>query len=276
MTTKTQARAVTRLFAGFDAERHGLPSELIDARARLHRMDAAVNALTRPDAEQTARASAVRDALADPSADVAGPVLAARADDEAATLRAQVLRDARAVALAELTSAVYDLAETVFTDHLRPALHDALERAKAAHKVYKPHGSDERQLFQSHPKVRTAWSTFAAAADAYQALCTARDVLLDLTGRALQDDRGLFAMIKNTEEVWPEIASSQLPVSMLVRPWPAGGGREFLAWALEHGAELWLPTGEEQDARWLELYGARVAEHQLSNHLAGQYRALVV
>lgn len=275
-TDKVKNLAIRNLFAGYDAERYTLPTELIEARALVARMTEAVDGLTPHTAERTARAAAVRAALADPSADVVGPVLAGVAAGEAAQLRAQILREARDTAVAELSAAVDDLAETVLVDHLRPGLADVVSRAKAAHAVYSPHGGSERELFSAAPKVRGAWTEFAGAADTYQALVAARGVLVDLMGRPVQDDRGLFAQIRNTEHVWPELLTSRMPASTMVPPWPTDGARPFLAWAIQAGAAPWLPTGQEQDGRWLELYGPRIAEARQANQVMGQYREFLV
>lgn len=276
MINKAQDLAVKRLFAGVDAERHTVPAELIDARARVTRMDSAVAALRPHVAEQAARAAALLAALDDPDADVTGPILAAQAADAASKIRAEILRTAQAAASDELTSTVHAYAETIFAEHLRPKLGEVVDQAKKAHAVYSPHGGDERRLFNAPPKVRAAFGDFAAAADAFEALCAARGALLDFVGRAVQDANGYFAQIRNVEEVWPELLSSKLPQSTLTRPWPTEGSRTFLAWAIEAGAELWLPTGPEQDQRWTEVFGERVKQHQRNNQALTQYRQLAV
>ncbi len=46
------------------------------------------------------------------------------------------------------------------------------------------------------------------------------------------------------------------------RSW--GSGAEGTTWLLRHGAELWLPTPAEQDARYEQVYGEQ--ERQAARH----------
>lgn len=274
MITRRLSRTVVTLFAGSDAGHYPLPAELLEARTKLDAVTAAVEALAPVNGEPAAKAAAVRAALADPGAtNLAKGILAARQTDVAAREHAAVLHEAADHAAGAVEAAADG--EEIVVECLRPALDEVMGRVREQIRTFTPHGVSEAQLFAAPAKVRSAWLAFGESAQRYTAVSAARAALLDKIGRAPSDERGLFSLMRNTDDVWPECVATHRPLNQLVQPWDDDPtGRSFLLWAVQVGAAVWLPLPAEQEAQWQRVFGARVAEMTAARRGLGGYREL--
>lgn len=87
------------------------------------------------------------------------------------------------------------------------------------------------------------------------------------------DGYAWFAEVRNMEVVWPEI-TGLLAVDPSITPWPRTGTRDRLAWLFGRGGELWLPTAEEQEQRWAEVFAERINRARTNRANLDAYRAL--
>lgn len=75
------------------------------------------------------------------------------------------------------------------------------------------------------------------------------------------DEQGQFAEIRNSDVIAPRWS----PITGQRAPWPSGPvGR--LMWLLDNGAELWLPSVDEQQRRWDEVHGERLRNARHNRH----------
>ncbi len=113
-----------------------------------------------------------------------------------------------------------------------------------------------QQRFTHAPaKKRRAFAILPALVGEYGAIAAARRVLADCGARPARDLDGEFAAVKNIDQLWPREVRQYTS-----KPW--GTGADGTTWLLRNGAELWLPTPAEQDARYDEVYGEREREQQ--------------
>ncbi len=79
--------------------------------------------------------------------------------------------------------------------------------------------------------------------------------------------------MKNCEEVWPAITGTGF--APRTPPWPTDGDTHTrLAWLFAHGAELWVPTAEQQTARYLEVFGERIEQVRANRSRLNAYREM--
>jgi len=263
------------LFAGAATGAYDLPSDMLDNQKRVAALQHAVAGLAPAHAEQTARADALQALLADPSATTATrSVQAARQADLDHELHAALLREAHEIALDQLD--VVD-GDAILVNCLQPAHREVLGQLRAAYDVFSPVGMSASELWNRPDRVRKAWSAFGDASTRYEALRAAHRAIRT-SGAAQQcqlDTGNLLDEIRNLDEVWPQRTNSTLPVSTMSEPWPPRvDSVGWLLWAHRVGAELWLPTGGEQDARWTVVFGARAAEWSTAGHFVDQMREL--
>ena len=247
-----------------------LPPAMAEARSRLVAAQVALSELRPPGAEQVARSEAIRALVDDPGADVAGAVLAAREADVAHELLAGLLHEAADLAADEADYAGPDL----WTEHVQPAYASCLNRLRTAYDTFAPVGTNPDDLWDAPKKVRDAWTEFRHAAADYEQL---RNVWrASRAGSPAQlDGENLFDEIVNLGDVWPERVSGQRPVSLMTPPWPRRVDVvPWLLWMLGAGAELHMPSAEQQDAAWSRAFGARAAAHAAGDKFVGQYREL--
>ncbi|MFE3055169.1 hypothetical protein [Nocardia sp. NPDC059239] len=127
--------------------------------------------------------------------------------------------------------------------------------------------------------VADAWSVFVDAAEKYEQLLEAQDIVrsvdpemfVSTQSRNTDDPRANTSRIKNIDDIWPTW-SAQPPFNSLIEefvpypaPWPTGGA-EFLLWAVrDAGVDLWVPTASELAAQaqdrsnWINAEVSRLA-----------------
>ncbi len=248
-----------------------LPPVMAEGRSRLVAAQVALSELQAPAAEQVARAAAVRALVADPASDVVGAINAAREADAAHALRAELLREALDLAADEADYAGPDL----WSGHVQPAFDDCLNRLHRAYDMFSVVSTNPDDLWDAPTKIRPAWTEFRHAANHYEALRAVWQASR-AGSPALLDGENLFDEVANLGDVWPERVSGQRPISLMVAPWPRRvDAIPWLLWMFGHGAELHLPSAEQQDAAWSVAFGERHREFAAGGRHVAQMRELL-
>jgi hypothetical protein len=258
------------LFSTFDAGMHELPVELVRRRNAVRRIEAALTRLGSPPVPgDIERQNA--EAIAQQACDQDDLHLNLDAVDAAEQLVHQHARSARVLTLARtqaaeaLADAVHTEGDTAIREYLAPTLAAIVADGRKAAATYLEHGSTAGALITAPAAVRTAWSKVDDLAARFVAIRSTRTQFIRATGIPQRDDAGDFSLIRNPEQVWPEMMQGnhhQLP-----RPWRHDTTRALLEWLTAHpNAEVWLPTAAQQDARWQEVWGPRIAEARANRH----------
>jgi len=150
---------------------------------------------------------------------------------------------------------VLEAADEIITAHLRPVFDHIVTDLGAAVAVTAKYADDPVRALNAPVKERKAFADIPVLVGEYSAIVAARRVLAACGARAARDVDGEFAAVKNLDQLWPRERRQYTP-----RPWTSGA--EGTTWLLRHGAQLWLPTPAEQDARYDEVYGEREREQQ--------------
>ncbi|MGI8680855.1 MAG: hypothetical protein ACR2JO_01715 [Mycobacteriales bacterium] len=273
MNRKSPALAV---FAGYDAGHHGLPAELLDARAVLLRVDGAARADLPPASEAEAVEQLARQlAAADTATADAGPVLDLRRQQEAYAVRSAIYTRAVGLAAGQLNQTVADSVDDIITGYLAPVVAEiAADLAKYAPTIASLNGADERALLSAPRPVAAAWFKVDQLAARYAALQDCRSRVLTIAGDVAEHDLlGLYAELENTQELLPEMLNTARPVSQLIRPWANLSTRERLVYFATNGGRLWLPTRAQQETAWLAVFGERLERARTNQQAAVGWRA---
>lgn len=266
------------LFAGHDDGQWTLPVELLTARDRLNRVVAL------HEQEHTRTPEHPHDLTDRLGGQVAAgadidlePIEAARRDQVDHDDRMRVLNRAREMASNALVTALNATARQTIADHLRPA-YDKLVAAMSKDFATVAHIPADAPLsvILTEPKpVRDAAIRIDAAVARYDTLRSAYSLLRKIGDQAeTPDGLGWFFETKNTEILWPAI-TGLMAVNPSDAPWSRGSTRDRLAWFFANGAELWMPTAEEQAQRWLESpIGEKTKEHQANRANLEGYRQM--
>ena len=242
------------LFDGASAGYYTLPGDLaagLDLVRKLEERQA-----ERPDVAAPAAREALTDAIlaavqADKPLPSASGYLKALEADRAAQERATVYAEVLEARTARLETRLSASAATIVADHLVPALAEVLEEARVPADVIQPFGTDPAGLIHAPDDVRAAHGVLSDLAARYSAIRAARNVFrVEL--KPEMDGNSLFGELRNFTDVHPNYRSTQAP-----KPWPADPvGR--LVWLVTSGAQPWCPTPEQQDERWMEVFGDAV------------------
>ncbi|MEJ7765376.1 MAG: hypothetical protein WKF86_07760 [Acidimicrobiales bacterium] len=250
-----------KLFTGHDQGHYTLPKEVLDPRRRLATYSAATDWPVDPwPAAHAALLDQVR-AVADggPPPDINDAVAARAANDILAGTLPMLRRQVAEELAEEVDLAVADLAGEILTSHLRPALDEVLATVSTAAKAAPVEvlTATDSMLLSAKDSVRKAAIAIDCAAFRYHALRGAHGCVRQLVPAARQDERGSFGELRRMEVAWPThrgyTPAAQRP------PWEGMTPRARLLFIVTTGAEPWLPTAEEQDARFMEVYGADIA-----------------
>jgi hypothetical protein len=234
---------------------------LIDARVELGRPTNYLGALDTLIAD-------VVDAAADgrPLPDVAAIQQAAKAETQAIEDRRGVINQAIDHASELLDMAIRDNASRIITEHLRPH-HDQIvaELTQAVAVIAKyPTVLD---AFKATARDQKLYASALELRAQYRAVRAAWEAVSRVGPPVEHDISGEFAMVRNVNEVWTEGRAQNVG-----RPWPDGDAG--LDWLVTHGAQLWLPTAAERDARWLEVH--ELAGQRIQAAQAERERALAM
>ena len=275
MRTDRKSPAVA-VFAGYDAGHHGLPAELLDARAVLLQVDGAAHADLPPASESEAVEQLARQlAAADTETADATAVLDLRRQREAYAVRSAIFSRAVGLAGGQLGQVVADLADVVITEHLAPVVAEVFAQlVQHARTLEALDGADERALIAAPKPVRDAWLAVDLQAARYSAVRACRAHVLRLAGDVPEhDEAGHFAEISNPVDVWPEMVTSKRPLGQLIPPWPTDSTRARLIWYATNDARPWCPTREEQETAWLAVFGERLERARTNQQAAAGWRA---
>lgn len=165
-----------------------------------------------------------------------------------------VLREAGEQAGNALTYTTMDLAQTIITEHLRPAFEQVLQKAREAAGILT--SLDPHYVVSASEKVRKAYLTVEPLVAQRQAIYDARRMVNNVSGQKPQhDDSGLFATFRKPMTFFP---TWQPPARVPQLPIPEDP-KEALLWLVRDeqaiAAEPWLPTASEQDGAWWEQFG---------------------
>ncbi len=234
-----------------------LPQPVLDAHRTLVNAEAAV-AQPRPSQAEPATEGFIAAALAAASKGRAAPtatkVLDARRADEADALGRELGRRVQQVAFDDLLTTLQDHADKIVVEHLRPGFETAVDGARQTWPLFGHVGLDARDLLRADDDVRQAFLAFDDHVQAYWTARTAAGALyVILRVRSVDDDRGLFAVMRNGDDLWEQRYSPQ--GNRTPPPWPTSG-RGHVEWIAAHPeAQPWLPTVEERNAAhqaWFE------------------------
>lgn len=277
MTAKTH-RPLLELFTTYDAGLHDLPPEMVAARDAVRRVEAALDALPIPprpgDLEHpTARELADLARTRDVHLDLTPfhELEQARHDHDLST---RVLRLALDQAAATLAHAVHTHGDDAIRDHLAPAFDKTVTEAVKAVDAYRRHGNTTAAILRAPAPARTAWNAVDDLAAKFVALRDARSRIVRITGQPQQDQRGDFSLIRNAEQMWPALLDSGRYQFGMRSPWADADTRALFEWLHDTpAAEPWLPTATEQDNRWQQVFGPRVAQMAANRHGAEAFMA---
>lgn len=246
-----------------EAGHFSLPAEVIDLERRAQRLDAE-RRQGEPDYVTPARLRLAEGLARAAAEDAPWPngedVVAAEQKQRAARVRREALDDVTWRAQGAFVAAVVELTDTIIAEHLRPALEELLEEARAAVATTSPYGA-ATDVFLTAPKpAREAWLRLETLADRYAVLTTARSSLV--RGSSRLDEADVFAELHNKPEVWPHWRRQVDP------PWPTDSRRARLVWLVASPAVVWMPTVAEQDARFREFFAEDLARMEQSRHAA--------
>lgn len=245
------------LFDAAGAGHFTLPAHLTKMRAGLTALQETVEPALRTEADEHADLVAATTAAAvagHPLPDVAA-IETARLEERLAADRFDVRIKAAQGLTWQITNAVLEAADEIITDHLRPVFDHIVTDLRAAVDVTAKYADDPVRALNAPAKERKAFADIPNLVGEYSTIAAARRVLTDCGARPARDVDGEFAAVRNIDQLWPRERRQYSP-----RPW--GTGADGTTWLLRNGAQLWLPTPAEQDARYDEVYGEREREQQ--------------
>ncbi len=251
------------VLSGADDGHFGLPADVTAARSAL----AAAEAIPEPPVVDVAEA---RDEL------VAGIVRAAEQGTKVPTARkvieamadaaeADELRQALAEAVRRLgrrrDALLMGSAETIIVEHLRPAHDAAVAEAEAAVGAIVETGAEPAEVLAASEvlvavELREHRTVLDGARRRYEAILGARGALVRANGGPSVDVQSMFGWARNGDGF--RHASATAPP-----PWPTDALAGFV-WRVTGPAELWCPTGDDQDARFEEVFADGLAAQRNS------------
>ena len=245
-----------------------LPTHLLAMREGIARLDAEPRPVIITDLDERARL--IEETI---GAAVNGGPLPATDAIQAARIRAAEAADRQEIlihATLGLTSRVGSeialAGDEIITEHLRPA-HDALiAEMTATLAITAEFDDDPGSALTASSKVRNAFAALPGLRASYVMLATARRVIETCGYRPVKDVDGQFSSIRNINE----LQTPGLRQHGAKPPWAEGGE----TWLIRNGGHLWMPTADEQDARWQEVFGAALEERKRNMHDLAGYRAM--
>jgi hypothetical protein len=250
-------RRLGALFDGHRARAYALPADLDAARRAVLRLGEEVQKIEHPNVGDAERrhidglvaAAAAGEELPDVAAVVAVDQAAA-----AAGRQVRLLGQAIEAADAHLGGVVEDLAEHILTECLHPAAVDVMAQVSKAAKVL-PDDPSPETLLRASDAARAAWFSLGDLGARYGLIRNAAGALHRANASQSQHDTdGRYAEIRNYDEVTggaPVMPGGE-------RPWPVDLAQRLL-WFARHGADVWVPTVAQRDARFAEVHPDIVA-----------------
>lgn len=255
--------ALTRTEPLFAAQAEGiitLPDNLVTARDTLARITAHPMPDPGPEEADVVYEIAAAFVAGTGPLDLA-PALDARRAHETAGLARRAHDTARDLAETEFIAAVQSTVDVVIVNHLRPVFQATVERIVALHaKLAGVTGDTPPAVLLRAPKAtRDAWLALEAELTTYGQMRHLRGVLLTLTGQRPENDAyGFFAEMRNADHVVPQVTSIAVDVAVRMFQQLPADPLQRVRLLLDRGAELWLPTVDEQDDLWRQVFAERI------------------
>lgn len=175
-------------------------------------------------------------------------------------------------AASELVGKIYGAvyggnADRIIVDHIRPALADYLDRFRADLNRAGQHASatDAGALLSQPDDVRQAYVRLVDSYSEYAALryswevCRKRNAH-DYSGTGTIDPSGLTSPLAEVANMPDLFADWQLAhAGRKPWPWKAHAHHVRFVWLLSNGANIVMPTGQEQDQTWAKYNPGRRA-----------------
>jgi Stage II sporulation protein E (SpoIIE) len=247
------------LFAHEAAGHYSLPPDLLDAHRALKTAQSYAVTFPPEDEAELLAVAVMNAAVMGDKLPSAAKVTKTRAAREEASAQQTALSQAIERLSNRLVNLAAELAPTIIAVHLRPAHDEALAAGRAAVAEIVELGHDPLLVLTSNEVVvredlRPARMALASAQTRYDAVRAARFRLVDRVDR--RDSKGENAWCRNFTDLWP--ASHMTWGAGTTPPWPTDHDAHWI-WLLTGPAELWCPTAEEQDARYLEVHAEGIA-----------------
>jgi hypothetical protein len=245
-----------------------LPAKLLAMREGIARLDAEPRPVIVTDLDEHARLieETITAAVAGQSLPDTSAVQTARAQSIEAADRQTILIGATGGFTSRLSGAIEAAGDEIITAHLRPA-HDALIAELTATLLITGEYNDEpAAALTASTKVRTAFAALPGLRAGFDVLGSARRVIEMCGYRPTKDVDNQFSYIRNINE----LQTPGLRQHGAKPPWAEGG----VTWLIRNGGHLWMPTADEQDARWQEVFGAALDERKRNQHDLAGYRAI--
>lgn len=257
-TDRGRLAALTSLVAWQAVGGYTLPAAVLDA-ANVH--TAAVGLPVLPPAPlrhlDTAAAQAVaalaRGETPDPMK-LAGAVTAGQAQADAVSAARRLVGIAAEQAAARAVAVAAEHATAIVVDILAPAYADTLDLARRQAPAVAGHPLDGGG-WDAPPKARAARAKLHELTARHRALREARAAIVGLGGQEpAQDTAGQFMLLRRPQALAPDwtVGTSPMP-----RPAVPTDPTAALVWLVTTAdpAQPWLPTIDQQDAAWHDVFG---------------------
>ncbi|MDQ3664428.1 MAG: hypothetical protein M3353_07195, partial [Actinomycetota bacterium] len=200
------------MFASADAGLHDLPIEVARRRAAVARIaEARTKHGAPPDVaglDETA-ACELAEAACDKAPTVDVSTLVAADEERSRHERtSRILNRAALLADGQLVDALHAYGDELIRDHMVPAYTRAVEQARGACTAYLPFGASAASMLTAPSKAQAAWRKVDDLAAVVTMLRDSRGRLLRLTGPPQSDEMGLFSVVRNAEQIHPDIATA--------------------------------------------------------------------
>jgi hypothetical protein len=173
----------------------------------------------------------------------------ARRQRERSDARHRILTEATRTAESDLAQYINHHADTVISEHLKPALAKTLDEAAAARDALGPVAPVAAAVIeQGTAEQHAAYNKLAAAARRYEAIHACRKALMRMRTPKTSDTADVYGELEGIAEFYPAGIFTNRPT-----PWPSDPAAK-LAWIVEHRdqAKPWVPTKQEQDAALMQ------------------------
>jgi hypothetical protein len=168
------------------------------------------------------------------------------------TVQRQVARDALTLAEERFDRLIRRKARIIIVDHLRPALEETMESARAPAGLLRGRDLSPASLLDADEGTREAFFAVRALSDRYRGLRRAQTGLLGVLEAAVGGPERHFGEFENFVDVWPDFDGVQFairpgevqPRAPTSPPWPEDPVERFL-WIVNSRARPWIPLPEE-------------------------------
>jgi hypothetical protein len=176
-------------------------------------------------------------------------VLEAERAERAADIALLIANTARDKALREAGHALDDLAETILTNHLRPAFAEVLGAVATLAPSLAGTDPDNAEAVLAAPqKAQDARAALVGLADRRAAILRAFGAIRPFLGDVRHDDDDVFLRFRSAGDLWGRDWPARRTHEARGRyPWPTARLVQLL-WAATPEAGAWLPLPREQDA----------------------------